>query len=340
MFTAYCRSASIVEVLTGKKMRTNVCGVSGRTMPKISDELYAKLAGVACERGKKDLALKVAARGLKRFPKSPSIWNIVADIHRVFSTGRSDAERSYFAFRRAGLTPEDYYYDVAWASYAWLLEHNGMIQEAERAYETAIEADPTYRWPVARLSRMLRRHTNRYMEAAILARKSVEIDPEHSPSWFNLAYIYDKHLNQKKDAEIAYRKCLELDPDYVAAWQNFAAMLAFDLEEKSQAEEAFARALELEQGNAWTWTKYGHFLRIFTAKFTEAEEAFYKALALDGNEWGAYVGLGRLYNEKLVRLHEARQFFLQAKALGAPSSETDYQIAKLSQTAPTLRLVE
>lgn len=309
-------------------------------MPKIGPETYSTFADFACKRGRKDLALKIVARGLKKFPKSPRIWNALANIHRIFSTGRIEAERSYFAFRRANLDLEHYYCDVAWASYAWLLEHNGMWQEAERAYRTAMEADSTYRWPVARLSRMLRRHTGRYLEAAVLARKSVEIDPENAPSWFNLAFIYDKHLNQKNDAEIAYRKCLALDPDYVAAWQNFAAMLAFDLEEKSEAEEAFAKALELEQGNAWTWTKYGHFLRIFTDKVVEAESAFHTALALDENEWGAYVGLGWLYSERLSRRPEARQFFMQAKALGAPSAETDYQIARLSQAAPILRLVQ
>lgn len=96
-------------------------------------------------------------------------------------------------------------------------------EEAETAYERALELDPGHVDAHVNLGRLL--HERRATDAAEKHyRRALELDPDHAVAAFNLGVALED-LGRTREAAAVYERALELDPANADAHYNLAGLL-------------------------------------------------------------------------------------------------------------------
>jgi TolB-like protein/Tfp pilus assembly protein PilF len=120
--------------------------------------------------------------------------------------------------------------------------------EAETAYQKAIELSPNYATAYYRYSIFLGIYPLRLQEQVALARKAAELDPRSSSLSLNLG---QKYLNQGLYtlAEGQFQKVIELDPDFAPGYSRLAVLYMLYMGQFDKALPPANKAVELDPGS-------------------------------------------------------------------------------------------
>ncbi len=127
-------------------------------------------------------------------------------------------------------------------------EHLGDAEEASRAYERALQADPDFSAALEGLAR-LHQHAGRFEEAAeIFLRLTNRLrGPERAPASIALGTLYANHLDQSDRARECFDSALEDDPFQPAAVE-WSLLLATVDEDWEAVSELLERRFDLASG--------------------------------------------------------------------------------------------
>ena len=151
----------------------------------------------------------------------------------------------------------------------------------------------------------------RRQEAEKAFEKAVEIGPRHVKSWYWLGMIRN-NMDRDSDALEAHEKATELAPDWARPWCDKALSLA-KLGRYEEAGEAFDESLKLDDKDVFAWANKGYMLRE-AGRLEEALGAFTKAIELDKDSADAWDSKGDVLRT-MGRLDEAIQCFEEAVRL-------------------------
>ncbi len=104
-------------------------------------------------------------------------------------------------------------------------------EEAERAYRTAIEIEPTAPEAHIALSFVLAQPiiggdlSERYAEAEKHARRAIEIDPKNALAYDQLGVALELGGKISPETQSAYRKAIELEPTFALAYAHLGRLL-------------------------------------------------------------------------------------------------------------------
>jgi hypothetical protein len=134
------------------------------------------------------------------------------------------------------------------------LHRIGRLDEAERAYQRILAADPSHAQTLHLLG-MIAAQRGNYERAEELIARSLELAPLVAEAHYNLGVALQGQ-RRTEDAAGAYRRALELKPDVAATHLQ----LSVALQELGQPTDAFAaleRALALDPASAQAWYMRG-----------------------------------------------------------------------------------
>jgi len=136
----------------------------------------------------------------------------------------------------------------AYASLARIHAYYNRKDEAETAYQKAIELSPNYASAYYAYSSFLGKYPLRIQEQVELARKAVELDPRSSSMSLNLG---QKYLNQGLYtlAEGQFQKVIELDPDFAPGYSSLAVLYMLYMGQFDKVLPPINKAVELDPGN-------------------------------------------------------------------------------------------
>jgi len=178
-------------------------------------------------------------------------WVGVADSNWLLSLYGSPSEEELLPIREDAVKKAlaiDNNLGEAYASLAAIHRFHERDDEAEIAYQKAIELSPNYAPSYHWYSNLIGAYPLRIQEQLDLARKAVELDPRSSIIRSNLAGgYYNQGLYSLAEAE--YQRVIELDPDFAVGYSSLAGLYMF---EKGQYEKALLllhKAIELDAGD-------------------------------------------------------------------------------------------
>ena len=110
-----------------------------------------------------------------------------------------------------------------WFELALELESVGSVQDAERAYRSALRVDRGNADAHINLGRLLQ-ESRAYRDAEQHYRAALAIDPRDATAAYNLANVQED-LGRSDDAVASYRRALEADASFADAHYNLARLL-------------------------------------------------------------------------------------------------------------------
>lgn len=186
---------------------------------------------------------------------------------------------------------------IAWNEKGNIHFKQGAFSDAIKAYNKAIQLDPSFGWPYSNLA--LTYLTQRqYAEAILLFQKSIALlssAKDKAISWNGLGNAY-RCITDYPNAVAAYQKAAELDPETAGmrdgtdifrvgqqprnaqAWNDLGELL-FKTGAYDEAINAFNKAIELEPNNGWL---YNNLARVLAARgqYLEAIPLYNKSIDL------------------------------------------------------------
>jgi len=123
-------------------------------------------------------------------------------------------------------------------------------EEAERAYQTAIELEPNSADAHIALSYVLTQPiagtnlSERYSEAEKMARRAIELDKYNALAYDQLGVALELNGTIGDETKRAYRRAIELDPEYALAYAHLGRLLRRKGETNESA-EAYQNAVRL-----------------------------------------------------------------------------------------------
>jgi tetratricopeptide (TPR) repeat protein len=165
----------------------------------------------------------------------------------------------------------------------------GAAEEAEGAFERALELDPQHLKSWLNLARA-RLDTNRPEEALEAIDEALVIDSQSSVAIRLQGRSYHQ-LGQAEEAIDAYRRAILLDDEDVWSMNNMGLIL-IEQDRFEEALPALARAVDLREDQAIFLNNLGIALEN-TGHYRAAEEAYKAAVAVDGTHEKAFVNLAR-----------------------------------------------
>ena len=166
-----------------------------------------------------------------------------------------------------------------------LLE-SGTLEEAIRAFRSAIELNPDYSWSHHNLGEALGK-LGQFEEAIASYRRAIELNPDFSWSYHHLGDALERR-QQWEEAVVVFRKAIELNADHFGSYVG----LGKSLEKLGQLDEAIAayrRASELEPDADWIQYRLGEVLQQRTHLDLEGTIASYRrAIELNPDDVQAY----------------------------------------------------
>jgi len=252
----------------------NLFAVQSEITKKIADALQAELstdeqrhiearptdnlqAYEAYMRGRQLMATRNTAklkRATEEFSKATEIdpmfalaWVGVADSHSLL-LGRRDV-------RDEDLLPiiEDAVKNAlaidnglgeAYASLGLMHATQGRNDEAETAYQKAIELSPSYASAYQWYSRHVGTDPLRILESIDLIQKAAILDPSSTIISLTLGGVY-RNKGLYTLAERQYRKVIELDPDFAAAYHYLSYLYLYDMGQFDKALAVLNKAIAL-----------------------------------------------------------------------------------------------
>jgi len=228
-------------------------------------------------------------------------------------------------------------------------------EEAERAYRTAIEIEPTAPEAHIALSFVLTQPiiganlADRYAEAEKLARKAIEIDPRNALGYDQLGVTLELGGLISQETQNAYRKAIELEPTFALAFAHLGRLLrknglanessaayrnaiqfsgdvptmilVADVMQSQQkyleSEQLLRRALREDEKNPTALYLLGRALTT-RGSFEEAEKVLKKSAEVSPNSFVSYALLGSLFMRR-EKFDEAEKYLMRALRVVTPN---------------------
>ena len=208
-----------------------------------------------------------------------------------------------------------------------VLQQNGKLSGAERAYRKAIKVNPDFVEAHHDLGNVLL-DRGRPQEAYITFKKALKLRPgnpmlltnlgnalqlqgeiEKAIEWFNKAIAQDpefagahinlgnalRELGRFEKAVAAYQHAIEIDPGLADTYYNLASLL-IELGELEEAETNFKKAVEIDPRHKDAWNGLGNTLA-YLGKIDESIGAYRQAIEIDPRHRSAFKGLGNVLSD-------------------------------------------
>ncbi|HEV3104757.1 MAG TPA: tetratricopeptide repeat protein [Trinickia sp.] len=171
---------------------------------------------------------------------------------------------------------------------AYAAHRDGRLDDAERDYRAALDADPVNA-DALHLLGVLHHQQGHHAEAAELVGRAVELRPNDAALQLNLGNAL-KALGELDGAIERFRNALTLAPEFPLAHYNLGNAYAA-AGRHEDAVDAFEKSLRLQPRDASTYNNLGNALNAL-GRHEEAVEAFSRALSLRPGHAGAHNNLG------------------------------------------------
>ena len=200
-------------------------------------------------------------------------------------------------------------------------------EEAERAYQTAIEIEPTAPESYIALSFVLTQPiiganlAERYTEAEKLARKAIELDPKNAFAYDQLGVALELSGVIGQETQGNYRKAIELEPTFALAYAHLGRLLIkTGLTEQSAA--AYSESIKLAD-DVPTMILVADVMQS-QQKFNESEQLLRRALKEDEKNPTALYLLGRALT--IRESYDEAEKVLKKSAEVSPNSFVSYTL--------------
>ena len=165
-------------------------------------------------------------------------------------------------------------------SYALYWEDQHEMDEAEKYYQRAIEADSKDAKNLGNYANFLNLQRQDYDKAEEYYQRAIEADPKRANTLGNYA-IFLKNQRQDYDkAEEYYQRAIEADPKNANTLGNYANFLCDQRQDYDKAEEYYQRAIEADPKDVRALGNYTVFLYEQRHDYDKTEEYLQKALAV------------------------------------------------------------
>jgi superkiller protein 3 len=162
----------------------------------------------------------------------------------------------------------------------------GLLDEAQRAFEQALQIDPGSGLALKGLG-VLAIGRRDFVAAADYLQRACAI--EEDASTLSMLGVALHNTGRDEEAEAAYRKAIDLDPTYEEAYFNLGVVLRDD--RPGEAQENFRIALALDSEMACAHREMG-FVLAQEREWQKAEVELRKAIELDPADIWAHIYLG------------------------------------------------
>ena len=176
-------------------------------------------------------------------------------------------------------------------SYALYWEDQHEMDEAEKYYQRAIEADPKNTNTLGDYANFLNLQRQDYDKAEEYYQRAIEANPKHANTLGNYANFLNLQRQDYDKAEEYYRRAIEADPKDVDHLGNYANFLNLQRQDYDKAEEYYQRAIEADPKDANNLGNYATFLWKQRQDYDKAEEYYQRAIEADpkhANNLGNY----------------------------------------------------
>ena len=228
-------------------------------------------------------------------------------------------------------------------------------EEAERAYRTAIEIEPTAPEAYIALSFVLTQPimggdlADRYTEAEKLARRAIELDPKNAFGYDQLGVALELGGGISVETQTAYRQAITLEPTFALAYAHLGRLLrrtgltkestaayrsaiefstdvptmilvadVMQSQQKYQdSEELLRRALKEDERNPTALYLLGRALTT-RGSYEEAEKVLKKSAEVSPNSFVSYTLLGSMFMRR-EKYDEAEKYLMRAVRVVSPN---------------------
>ena len=230
-------------------------------------------------------------------------------------------------------------------------------EEAERAYRTAIEIEPTAPEAHIALSFVLTQPiiggnlSVRYAEAEKLARRAIEIDQQNALAYNQLGVALELGGVVSQETQTAYRKAIELEPTFALAYAHLGRLLrkngkanesaaayrsaiqysidvptmilVADVMQSQQkyleSEQLLRRALREDERNPTALLLLGRALTV-RGSYEEAEKILEKSAEVSPNSFVSYALLGSM-SLRREKYDDAEKYLMKAVRVVSPNEK-------------------
>ena len=169
-------------------------------------------------------------------------------------------------------------------SYALYWEDQHEMDEAEKYYQRAIEADPKNANALGDYANFLNLQRQDYDKAEEYYRLAIEADPKNARNLGNYANFLWKQRQDYDKAEKYYQRAIDADPKHANHLGNYAVFLYEQRQDYDKAEEYYQRAIEADPKRANTLGNYAIFLKNQRQDYDKAEEYYQRAIEADSKD--------------------------------------------------------
>jgi tetratricopeptide (TPR) repeat protein len=200
-------------------------------------------------------------------------------------------------------------------------------EEAERAYRTAIEVEPTSPDAYVALSFVLTQPiiganlAERYTEAEKLARRAIELEPKNAFAYDQLGVALELGGKISTETQNSYRKAIELDPTFALAYAHLGRLLR-KIGLESGSSTAYKKAIEYST-DVPTMIMVADVMQS-QQKYAESEQLLRDALKEDERNPTALYLLGRALTTR--GNYEEAEKVLKKSAEVSPNSFVSYTL--------------
>jgi tetratricopeptide (TPR) repeat protein len=206
------------------------------------------------------------------------------------------------------------------------LHQKGMLDQAARLYERALEAEPSDA-DALHLLGVIAHQRSDHAAAIERIRRAIAINEPNAAYHSNLG-VACRSLGRTAEALTALRRALELDPTSPGIRFNLGNALK-DASEFREAAEEYRNVLALDPAHAEAWTGLGDALRAL-GEFAEATRCHVQAIELAPSSAEAHYALGHTLRDE-GRLSRAAESFLKAASLRPDFADAHSNLANTYQ---------
>ena len=200
-------------------------------------------------------------------------------------------------------------------SYALYWEDQHEMDEAEKYYQRAIEADSKDAKNLGNYANFLNLQRQDYDKAEEYYQRAIEANPKHANTLGNYAnFLCDQRQDYDK-AEEYYQRAIEADPKDVDHLGNYATFLNLQRQDYDKAEEYYQRAIEADPKDANNLGNYATFLWKQRQDYDKAEEYYQRAIEADpkhANNLGNYANFLNLQRQDYDKAEEYYRLAIEA----------------------------
>ena len=176
-------------------------------------------------------------------------------------------------------------------SYALYWKDQHEMDEAEKYYLNAIEADPKNARNLGNYANFLYEQRRYYDKAEEYYQRAIEADPKNADQLGNYANFLWKQRQDYDKAEEYYQRAIEANPKDADHLGNYAVFLKKQRQDYDKAEAYYQRAIEADPKNADHLGNYANFLWKQRQDYDKAEKYYQRAIEADpkdANNLGNY----------------------------------------------------